>query len=119
MLHQTSKDRKRFLTHVKKTPYCWIWNGSKRSGYGAFRYQGRLIAAHRVSYQLWVGSLTEADVVHHKCANRACVRPAHLQRLTSLENTAEMLERNGYIRAIKRLELELEKIKKELGRDSL
>ncbi len=117
MATHTNTARKRFLKHVEKSRGCWNWRASTRNGYGAFRFHGKVARAHRVAYELWVGELSQVDVVHHKCGNKLCVRPAHLQRVSALENAAEMLERNAYLRAIKCLEAELAKLRKELGHD--
>lgn len=114
---ETAITRKRFLRHVVKSKECWNWSGSIRNGYGAFWFKKRVLGAHRVAYELWVGELGESDVVHHKCGNRTCVRPAHLQAVCAAENNAEMLERKHYLRTIKKLQAELEKLRKELGRD--
>lgn len=118
MSAETAITRKRFLRHVEKSKDCWIWRGSVNpNGYGAFRMKHKIRGAHRVSYELWVGELSEFAVVHHKCGNKKCVRPAHLQAVCAAENNAEMLERNYYLRTIKKLQAEIEKLRKELGRN--
>lgn len=86
---------------------CLIWNGCKSHGYGIFRGKG----AHRWAYELANDmKLAPHQVVHHKCANRACVEPAHLEIVTSTANNAEMLERNTYLRRIAELEEALRKV---------
>jgi transposase-like protein len=53
---------------------CWNWTGVHNGkGYGRFRGMG----AHRFAYEEAHGAL-DGRVIHHTCANRRCVRPAHL-----------------------------------------
>ena len=109
-----AKTHDRFNNFVKRSPKCWEWTGAKRAGYGMFHMNGSVCSAHRVAYEMWVGELSKSSVVHHKCSNRSCVRPSHLQLTSSHENVAEMFERNNYLRAIRRLEIEVIKLRKQL-----
>lgn len=82
-------------------------NSHSRKGYGTIRINQRNRAAHRVSMELHLGRpLHATEVVHHKCANKACITPGHLQLVTPAENTAEMLERMHYQKRIRQLESE-------------
>ena len=61
--------------------------------------------AHRVAFHASSdGQLLDGLPIHHKCATRACVNPDHLQAVTQLENTAEMMARAAYVRRIDELE---------------
>lgn len=67
---------------------CWIWTASKNwDGYGQFRWGGRQQLAHRVSYQILVGAIPPGLELDHLCRVRDCVNPAHLESVTSAENT--------------------------------
>lgn len=65
---------------------CWEWVGDRRDRYGNFRYQGKSTAAHRWSYETFVGSIPEGLELDHTCENRLCVNPHHLEPVTHLEN---------------------------------
>ena len=72
---------------------CWLWTGTRsRLGYGQFgtRYAKGLHTpiAHRVSYLLNVGPITEGTELHHVCQNRCCVNPQHLRPVSHAENMA-------------------------------
>lgn len=79
---------------------CWIWDGPLgNDGYPRSKrlYRNVVEAKHRQP-------LGKQAVVHHKCAVRACVNPDHLQPVTHIENTAEMLARQTYLKRIRDLE---------------
>lgn len=68
---------------------CWIWtSGTNDQGYGRFLVGGRLVQAHRFSYQTFKAELIEGLVIDHLCRNTLCVNPDHLEQVTQDENMA-------------------------------
>lgn len=77
----------RFWEKVEFTMYCWLWKGSVNElGYGKISVNYKPKRAHRVSWELVVGKLTEGKVLDHKCYNPSCVNPLHLQEVTQKQN---------------------------------
>jgi hypothetical protein len=68
---------------------CWHWLGAKTwHGYGVVRWQGNENArVHRVIHELLVGVIPEGLQIDHLCRVRHCVNPAHMELVTSRENT--------------------------------
>ena len=52
---------KRFFEKINKTDSCWLWTAATRgkTGYGAFKIDGKVIDSHRVSYTLHKGEIPE------------------------------------------------------------
>lgn len=73
---------------------CWNWTRGKSKGYGAINANGRMWAAHRVSYERAKGPIPEGMSVCHSCDNPACINPAHLFIGTHRDNMLDK-ERKG------------------------
>lgn len=71
----------------KRSTGCWIWIG-KASGprYGAFNLRGKVHRAHRFSWELKNGPITDGLHVLHKCDVGYCVNPGHLFLGTHQDN---------------------------------
>lgn len=85
---------KRIIENCKKEGDCWIWqgatSGTKEStrghGYGRISVYGQTSAVHRVMWSCVYGYLPSAKQVDHKCNNRLCCNPEHLELVTHKEN---------------------------------
>jgi hypothetical protein len=104
-------DEYRLLKHVVKSDGCWGWTGHTHKGYGQLTIRGKTVRAHRLSYELWVGEVPAYMTVHHKCANRLCCNPEHLELATDRENVGEMFARRAYEARIAELEAEVSALK--------
>lgn len=70
---------------------CWLWLGAVTSGgYGIFSLGARSDGSglsHRIAYEWLVGSIPDDKQLDHLCRVRNCVRPDHLEVVTSRVNT--------------------------------
>jgi hypothetical protein len=75
---------------------CWIWVGSsfqqrhyENSPYGQIWIDGKLIKAHRASWEIYQGPIPAGLFVLHKCDTPACVNPSHLYIGTQANNVQD------------------------------
>lgn len=108
---------------------CWEWTGYRNSnGYGVLGLGSRSDATrrvclvHRVSYEHFVGAISEGLKVLHHCDNPPCFRPIHLFLGTDSDNRADMLAkgrarivRGSQVGTAKLTEAQVIEIKLRLG----
>lgn len=77
----------RFWAFVDKSGKCWEWTGGRHPfGYGKLRVNRRYIPAHRISYEMTHGPISDGLVIDHICHNPPCVNPSHLRAVTQKRN---------------------------------
>lgn len=83
---------------------CLLFVGAKTAyGYGSIDVKGKAVSAHRASWIESNGEIPEGKVIRHKCKNRNCIEPTHLEIGTQKQNIHDMWrdgtiakgERNG------------------------
>lgn len=88
---------------IVPTDSCIEWTGAyHKNGYGVLSVNrklakelglGRVQFVHRASYIQHFGLIPEGLVVRHKCDNKACFNPAHLEVGTHYDNACDAVER--------------------------
>lgn len=72
----------------KKDNDCWEWTGKiNKDGYGSIKKDNKYYLVHRVSYMYHYN--TYPYLVHHKCKNRKCCNPDHLESVSSKINARQ------------------------------
>jgi hypothetical protein len=76
---------------------CWNWKGAYSADYGQFVYRGTSRRATHVAL-LFDGRPIpfEGAFARHKCDNRACVNPAHLEWGTQQQNVQDAIDRGRF-----------------------
>lgn len=89
MKRPTLRERLLSKTVINRETGCWEWTAYRtRDGYGIIGVEGhRTARAHRVAYELIEGPIPEGLQLDHLCRVRYCINPAHLEPVTSRENT--------------------------------
>ena len=74
---------------------CIEWEKAVGStGYGHFIENGKTIYAHRKAYELAYGAIPKGLLVRHKCDNRICINPDHLEIGTQRQNLQDWRDRH-------------------------
>jgi len=84
---------------IKGEDECWEWKASKnRKGYGNFymsvgHSKDKHCLAHRRSWILTYGEISDGLMVLHHCDNPACVNPKHLFLGNNRDNMNDMVSK--------------------------
>lgn len=88
--------RKRFNLRTKEEGGCLIWIGGKtvnKIPYGMFYVEGKMVLAHRFSYEYHKGKIPKGLQVCHSCDKSLCVNPNHLWVGTQKQNVQDMIKK--------------------------
>lgn len=78
----------RLLEQADRSGDCWLWLGRiDFNGNALIRIGGRVLHAHRVFYECFIGKIPPGVVVLRECGNRACVKPSHLVAQTRIASS--------------------------------
>lgn len=71
--------------------HCWEWagptSGNGRGGdYARMCLDGQTVAVHRVMFTNANGFIPGKKQIDHRCRNRRCVNPDHLEMVTHKQN---------------------------------
>jgi hypothetical protein len=93
----------RFWAKVdKREDGCWEWLGMRLkpgtrtrngAGYGYLWLEGKMVRAHRLAYELFVGPIPTGLLVLHSCDRPWCVNPEHLRVGTHADNVRDCVDR--------------------------
>ncbi len=76
---------------------CWTWTGptsgnGRGGGYPRMSLDGQTVAVHRVVATHFFGFLPGNKQIDHRCRNRLCVNPDHLEIVTHRTNQSRRAE---------------------------
>lgn len=88
------EDRLQHYTMVDPNSGCWLWTGSlSGGGYGQTSLNGKVVKAHRLSYEVRVGAIPDGLMVCHKCDVRSCINPDHFFLGTAKDNQQDAVRK--------------------------
>ena len=76
---------------INKDTGCWEWQGptsgnGRGGGYGRMSLYGQTVAVHIVMFVNFFGYIPSKKQIDHKCTNRICCNPDHLEMVTHKQN---------------------------------
>jgi len=86
--HKPGARYKRLVQMGETANDCWVWLGNinKQTGYGHKQWHGKTLSAHRWIWEIFFGQIPDDRVINHKCRNRGCVNPHHLEVVSQAAN---------------------------------
>lgn len=86
----------RFWKFVQKGDGCWLWTAyTNPQGYGCIQTfvdgKRKHVRAHRLSYVIANGPITDGMQVCHTCDVPSCVNPAHLWLGSNMDNVLDRI----------------------------
>lgn len=77
---------------------CHIWTGpdsgtGRGGGYGRFSLNSQTVAVHLAVYTHYFGYIPGKKQIDHRCNNRRCCNPAHLEMVTQITNQKRRAKR--------------------------
>jgi len=74
---------------------CYEFQGclNKPNGYGILIFDRQRFYVHRLSYELYKGTIPDNMQVCHTCDNRRCIRPSHLFLGSNKDNSDDMMKK--------------------------
>ena len=82
------------LSFTIKENGCWECSTPVNSaGYPTAKINGKTTTVHRHIYEMVFGKIPDGLVVRHKCDNKRCINPAHLETGTYGDNVRDRDER--------------------------
>ena len=81
---------------------CWNWTaGIDTPGYGGFKYNGKKINSHVMTWILTNGEVPKGFWILHTCDNKLCCNPNHLFLGTPLDNVRDMIKKGRNVVTLK------------------
>lgn len=90
--------KKLLRQHVVTESGCWEWTGGFfPNGYGRVGFCGRDWGVHRIAALLWLGLPLNSGWgdIAHKCDNKKCFNPKHLEVASRSKNMLDFNERTS------------------------
>ena len=79
--------------YVNKNGCFVVTSHAKANGYPILNIEGTTVNVHRKIYKELFGGIKKGLVIRHKCDNRSCINPEHLEPGTYQDNMDDMAER--------------------------
>ena len=85
---------------VENSMGCWLWTGRRQNyGYGQITVDSRDKLIHRISYEAFIGPIPKGLLIRHRCHEKLCCNPLHLEPGTDRDNWLDMIV-DGHTRLI-------------------